>query len=606
MRKERNMAKRTLGEFLGGYTTNDPNSSGKKFCVETVTGSANRVSITRISKYVSRFFDKFTKVISYTHSRTYGALLCVFGVLSLVMHFIKDYIGAYDSIPLEVVMMGVALSLLSIPFFVSDKPLSVALQSNPVTDFIFFEFFCIRRMHKSESENGASIAWGIAAGVILAALGVVFPLWTVVLGLVGAVYLFLTFLSPEFSFFSIFLIMPYFSFDTDGIFLAALVGVTLLSYARKVALGKRVYYFEQYDMGLILMLFCILISGIFLKGVESFVSSIVMILLGMGYVLSSSLVTNRRLADCLINAVIISAIPVSVIAIVESIIGISKHGFAGFGGASATFDKPYTLAIFLMVSLSLSAYFVDVRRRRSAKALYAVTAVLNFAALFFTMSFWAFGALLIGAIAFLVQKMRHASGFILFILSVFTYALLFVPLRYLSFITSNDTADALGLSASVQRWQTSIAMLKNNFFLGVGIGEESFITEMSKYQTGFDYYNSGNFLLEIACEAGIISLIAFLLIYIIRVRHRGIYRPYVKNSSVSKISSYTTVITVVLMAYGAFNYIWADMTMYYLFWCIFGLGSAALRVAKSEFDDRIAYFSDGSTEDASSIDISIR
>jgi hypothetical protein len=48
------------------------------------------------------------------------------------------------------------------------------------------------------------------------------------------------------------------------------------------------------------------------------------------------------------------------------------------------------------------------------------------------------------------------------------------------------------------------------------------------------------------------------------------------------------------------------MTMYYLFWCIFGLGSAALRVAKSEFDDRIAYFSDGSTEDASSIDISIR
>ena len=272
------MAKRTLGEFISGYTTNDSSSEGKKFCVETVTGSANRVSITRFSKYVSRFFDKLTKVISYTHSRTYGALLCVFGVLSLVMHFVKDYIGAYDSIPLEVVMMGVALSLLSIPFFVSDKPLSVALQSNPVTDFIFFEFFCIRRMHKNESENGASIAWGIVAGVVLAVLGVIFPLWTVVLGFVGVVYLFLTFLSPELSFFSIFLIMPYFSFDPDGIFLAALVAVTLISYARKVALGKRVYYFEQYDLGLLLMLFCILISGIFLKGVESFVSSIVMLL----------------------------------------------------------------------------------------------------------------------------------------------------------------------------------------------------------------------------------------------------------------------------------------------------------------------------------------
>ena len=600
------MARRTLGEFISGYTTSDPGSEGKKFCVETVTGSANRVSITRFSKYVSRFFDKLTKVISYTHSRTYGALLCVFGVLSLVMHFVKDYVGAYDSIPLEVVMMGVALSLLSIPFFVSDKPLSVALQSNPVTDFIFFEFFCIRRMHKNDSENGASIAWGVAAGVILAVLGVIFPLWTVVLGFVGAVYLFLTFLSPEFSFFSIFLIMPYFSFDPNGIFLAALVAVTLLSYARKVALGKRVYYFEQYDLGLLLMLFCILISGIFLKGVESFVSSIVMILLGMGYVLASSLVTNRRLADCLINAVIISAIPVSVIAITESIIGIAKHGFASFDGASATFDKPYTLAIFLMVSLSLSAYFVDVRRRRSAKALYAVTAALNLVALFFTMSFWAFAALLIGAIAFLVQKMRHASALVLFILSVFTYAILFLPGAYLAAIASNKLADVLGLSASVERWQTSVAMLKDNLFLGVGIGEESFVSEMSKYSSGFGYLNSANFLLEIACEAGIISLLAFILIYVIRVRHRGIYRPYVKNSSVTKISSYTTVITVVLMVYGTFNYIWADMTMYYLFWCIFGLGSAALRVAKSEFDDRAAYFKDGSAEDASSIDIAIR
>ena len=113
-------------------------------------------------------------------------------------------------------------------------------------------------------------------------------------------------------------------------------------------------------------------------------------------------------------------------------------------------------------------------------------------------------------------------------------------------------------------------------------------------------------MLEIACEAGIISLIAFILVYLIRVRHRGIYQPYVRNSHVSKVSEYTSVITVMLMAYGAFNYIWADMTMYYLFWCVFGLGSASLRVAKQEFDDRVAYFSDGSAEDASSIDITIR
>ena len=75
------MAKLTLIELISGYTNGDDDSSGKKFCVETLTGSANRVSITRLGKYISRFFDKFTKLLSYTQSRTYGALLCVFVLL---------------------------------------------------------------------------------------------------------------------------------------------------------------------------------------------------------------------------------------------------------------------------------------------------------------------------------------------------------------------------------------------------------------------------------------------------------------------------------------------------------------------------------------------
>ena len=600
------MAKHSFIEMMSGYTNGDNESSGKKFRVQTITGSTNRVSITRFGKYISRFFDRFTRLMSYTHSRTYGAFFCVFGVLSLVIHFIKDYVGVYNVIPLDVVMMGVAFSLLSIPFFISDKPLSVALQSNPVTDYIFFEFFCIRRMHKSDSVRGVSPVWGMVLGVVLASVGAIVPLWTVALGLGIAIYLFLTFLSPEFSFFSIFIIMPYLSFDTDGVFLAALVAVTLLSYARKVVLGKRVYYFEQYDMGLFIMLFCILISGIFLKGMESFVSSVVMILLGMGYVLSSSLVTNRRLADCLINAVIISSIPVSVIAISESIFAIAKDGFKSFTGASATFDKPYTLAIFLIISVLFATYFVDVRRRRAAKVLYAVTTLVNFAALFFTMSFWAFGALIIGAISFLVQKMRYGAGLILFILSLIGYGMLFIPGEYIDIITANNVIKEIGLADAMSHWRTSIDMLKEHVLLGVGIGEESFLSEIANYSANYDYHNSGSFLLEIACEAGVISLAAFILIYLIRTRHRSIYQPYIKNSRVSKISAYTTVITVTLMAYGTFNYIWADMTMYYLFWCVFGLGSASLRVAKSEFDDRVAYFSDGSAEDSSSIDISIR
>ena len=251
------MAKTKLVEFIGGYTTADKNSSGKKFAVELITGSANKVSLTRAGKHMARFFERFTKIVSYTSSRAYGALFCAFGSLSLAIHFVLDYLGVYDTLPLSTLIISVAFALLSIPFLVSDKPLSVALQDNPITDFIFFEFFCIRRMHKGSSEKGVPITIGVIIGVLLSVLGAFVPLWAVALGIAAAIYLFLTFLSPEFSFFSIFLIMPYLSFDTDGVFLAALVAITFISYARKVASGKRVYYLEQYDIALSVMLFCI-------------------------------------------------------------------------------------------------------------------------------------------------------------------------------------------------------------------------------------------------------------------------------------------------------------------------------------------------------------
>jgi hypothetical protein len=308
----------------------------------------------------------------------------------------------------------------------------------------------------------------------------------------------------------------------------------------------------------------------------------------------------------MINAVIISSAPVSIVAIVESITSISQYGLNAFVGASATFDKPHTLAIFLLVTVSFSMYFADIRTHRGVKALYVFITVINFVALFFTMCFFAIGALIIGRLASLAQKARHGAGFILLFLSVFLYAALFIPVDYMDVILENDILAALGFTDSMQRWQTALLMLRDNMALGVGIGADSFAREIARYSSGVTYPNSASFLLEIACEAGIISLCAFILIYLVRVRHIGIYQPYVKNSQVRKISEYTTLITVMLMAFGAFNYIWADMTMYYLFWCVFGLGSASLRVAKGEFDESAAYFRDGSTNDASSIDISIK
>ena len=593
-------------DLLRGYVQGKDDSSGKKFYCRTVTGSANRVTLTRFGKYITKFFEKFGRVISYTPSNSYGAFFLSFGALSLVLQLVLGYLGVFESPPLYILISTVLTALFAVPFLLTDKPLALALQDFSLTDYVFFEFFCIRRMHKNHTERGIHFIISAILGALLAALSLFVPFVWLLAGVGVAVYVFLTFMSPEFSFFSIFLAMPYLSFDKKGIFLAAMVLITLISYARKVTSGKRVYFFEQYDLVLLLMLTCILISGIFVKGVESFVSSVVMILLGMGYILSSGLVSNRRLADCLINAVIISSLPVSVIAIVEAVLAIGEGGIQSFGGAAATFDEPYTLAIFLLVSITFALYFVSARRSSAGKALYFVIFLITLLALFFTMNFWAFATALIGALIFGVLKLRHGSGFIVFLLAIAPYLLIFLNNDYLTLFADNFAARAFGLSDSVRGWMLSLEMVKDNILIGVGIGEECFAEEMVHYHPDYMLKNSGNFLLEVVCEAGIFSLVAFIMIFAIRVNHRAIYRPYVKNSQVSKLSDFTAVTVVIFLIFGMFNYVWDDMTMYYLFWCVFGLGSAVLRVSKQEFDDRVAYFSDGSAEDSSSIDISIR
>jgi hypothetical protein len=53
------------------------------------------------------------------------------------------------------------------------------------------------------------------------------------------------------------------------------------------------------------------------------------------------------------------------------------------------------------------------------------------------------------------------------------------------------------------------------------------------------------------------------------------------------------------------NYIWSEPSAYYFFWCLFGIGSATLRVAKKDYDDKVVYYEESSAFDSSVIDIEI-
>lgn len=605
------MAKHRPVEFLLGYRRDA--EYGPRFNTLTLTGNVTK-SRSRLVRVLVDAGEALARTMSYTSTRSYGLFLLGFGFLAFVLHFLRSYVDG-TALPIFALVAGGVMTLLGVPLTCFDLPLSMALQDFSLTDYVFFEFFCIKRMHRVDLHVDADRPGdrilvirpfvALCLGLLLAALSVILPLWTLLLAVALLGYLFLTFTTPEFSFFLIFLAMPYLPLiERSDLILGCAVVVTFLSFVVKVALGKRVYYLERYDLLLGVFLLFFLISGVFVKGVESFGASLVVILFALGYVLTSSLVSNRRLAHCAINAVVISAIPVSVIAIVEAAGIISKNGYAGFGGVSATFASPSSLAVYLIVVAVFSLYLAKVRRRTAAKLLYAIVFILVFFALLTTAETWAFIAGFFGVIAYGAASVRRVGSIIAGVVSLLPYALLAFGERTLSLLDKIPVFDAVGFTELAARWSASFRMLADNLFVGVGVGGDSFLEELGKY-SDLTYTDSGNFLLEIGCEAGIFALAAFILMILLRLVHRTVYRRYTVGSEVHHLTDFSAVTLTVLLVYGAVNYLWSDFTLNYLFWCVFGIGSAALRVAKREFDDRAAYFSDGRSSDASSVDVLI-
>lgn len=603
------MAKNKFLDLIVGYESHaDSDTKGKKFTVMEIAGSVSSASNSRTARAITRFTTSVADILTYTSTRMYGMFLLGFGLLTLLLHFIKDYLNFYAEVPLSVLIVGAVFALISIPLLVVDKPLGIAMQDFPLTAFVFFEFFCIKPAHRRKYDVTIPNLVGLILGLLCAILGAFIPVLYVAGAILSLVYLYLAFLSPEFSFLLTFLLMPYLPIIPvyGDIILSVFVGVTIISFARKVMAGKRIYFLEQYDIVLFLMLLFVLISGIFVKGIESFTSSLVMIILSLGYVLTGSLVTNRRLADCVIKALIVSSIPISGIAIAEFVVIWLSSGLDGFGGVRATFETPEVLAIFLLVSAVCSLYFVFARRHKGTKVLYAAIFVLMLLAMALTLRGWVFVAGALGVLAYMSLNFERGAGIALGTITLLPYAVLFLPDDWLMTLSEVPVLYELGLGECAAVWVRSRRMLLDNIFSGVGIGAESFSSEYANYSADAVATNSQSFLLQIACEAGIFALVAFMTIFIIRLKHRSIYVPYVKNSQVSLLTKFSEVAIVVLMVYGLFTSLWSDMTMYYLFWCVFGLGSSVLRISKQEFDDRVAYFSDGSGADASSIDIEIK
>ena len=602
MKKERSK----LLDLIDGYEipTEYKNVKGEPLTGKTFFSRSYSGSVKNGAMMLPRVFAPIKLLVrrlAYTSVRTYGTMLLFFGVLVTVARLIMDYIGIAEAWTYSAMATGIAVTLVGVGLMFIDKPVGAALEYFLITDYLFFEFLCIKRPQRGvDSAGGYSTPVAIIAGSLLACAGTFFHPGYALLALGVVLFSLLAFASPEFSFLLAVLLVPYVGFFDGSIFiLAFLLLITSVSFARKVFEGKRVIVIEQYDILIGLMLAFVLASGIFKKGFESFESSLMIILGAVGYMIAGNLITNRRLADRLCVALCVSSVPAAIYAIVTFARGASGGDYTYTG--SGFYDKvPFSVFLIVAGIFTLSALIES--KTIVERIFYPLVLALLATALGFTLNFFAYTVVVFCVAAYFILKLKKLCAVAILLLYALPYALFLLPTEVLEgdFVTALLGTD---VGSHFEVWRASWQLFWDNPWLGIGMGEESFLEEIRAY--GVSAQSSRNLFLEIACEAGIFALVFFVLILVTAARHRGVYRRYVKHSQVRTVSKASAIALVAFVIYSTVNYVWISESLCFVFWCVLGFRSALLRIAKREHDERKLYYNNSVSSESADVDVQI-
>ncbi len=544
------------------------------------------------------------RCIAYTSTRAYGFFFLAFGIMSLLLNFGEYYFLEDPDVSFYHLIIGFALALFSIPFLIFDKPICTAFQDFWLTEVIFFEFLSIKRMHKNVEHASVPELVALFLGFIPAVFGFFFSIEWVLLSMIVGTVAVISFTSPEFPLILTVLLLPYLSlipYSTSVI--CTLSVLTFASYALKVILGKRVYSFDIYSAVLLIILMLVFISGVMAYGWDGFFGSLVFMSLLISYIPTANMISNRRLTECVFNAVIISAIPIAFVSVAEFFYELSiedkRPHSAIKEGVSAFFESSAALAAFTLVTAILALYFAANKFKKSKKIYYSAVFLLEVAVLGLLLKPEIWLVMLLLLLAYPMVKSRSLPMEALLAPAVLPYFVYLLPAAVLGAISEVFTSP-LTFTERVDGYSEAFEIFSGNIIFGVGAGDGGYVAAGGS--RGGGVYNTA---LGLAVEFGIFVLAFAVIVLLLRLRHISYYRRYTRGSAFAGISFVSTFAVLALVFLGAFDSLFSDPSVAYLFFTLFAINGSALRGAKKENDDRLGYYGDASSSEYSALDVSV-
>ena len=250
--------------------------------------------------------------------------------------------------------------------------------------------------------------------------------------------------------------------------------------------------------------------------------------------------------------------------------------------------KPYNpnlLAGYLLAGLSGFVYFILTFLKQNKKRIalgFSILFLINLIAIIDTgcrgayLGFALFFPALFFGILYYVQKKlgglsnikkRYKNIALSSIIGIMAFSI-FNPAISKRFSSIFALRADSSISFRLNVYESVIQMIKDNFFLGIGVGNQNFREIYGLYmKTGFDALGAYCVPLEITVESGIFALIAFCCIILFSL---------LKSLKICKSDNYSTqskilalavfLMILAVMGHGLFDTIWFRPQVQILFW----------------------------------------
>ncbi len=237
----------------------------------------------------------------------------------------------------------------------------------------------------------------------------------------------------------------------------------------------------------------------------------------------------------------------------------------------------YMLAIF---PASLTAVFLPIRNKHYKTTLLGLSVfLLSVITIFLTGCRGAYLGLFFQLILIALLTMRLLKPFYK---KIFTCVISAVSVIAISLVLSLNSLRARILSIFAMRndssnafrfnvYQSCVDMFKDNWLLGIGVGNQNFRETYGLYmKTGFDALSAYNIYLETAVESGIFALLAFLGFLISNI-FCAIRYIFSKNSvnSIYLIIAITSVAG--MLVHGLVDTVFFRPQIQFIFWIMIGI-----------------------------------